>query len=90
MLALKGEHHSAVGVMFNFPKWQKVWPKPTKAQPISPAGCAAQDWTGRTKTSCNLKALLSRALYAENLHLSIMQPHGTSVGSSYFAKANLY
>lgn len=60
----------------------------TRAQPISPTECAAQDRIGRTL--CDLKALLSTALYAENLHLSIVKPHGTSVGSSYFTQANLY
>ena len=33
------------------------------------------------KTSRNVKALLSTALYAENLRLSIVQPNGTSVSS---------
>ena len=50
--------------------------------------CTALDQTGRTKTSPNLKALLSMALYAENLWLSIVQPNGMSVGSFHFTQAN--
>ena len=60
MLVLKGEHRSAIGVTFDFPFDKSMIL--TRAQPISPAECTALDQAGWTKTSCNLKALLSTAL----------------------------
>lgn len=57
MLTLKGEHRS-LSVWYSTSPCHKSM---TTAHPISLVECTLLDWTSRTKTSHNLKALLSTA-----------------------------